>query len=549
MRRRDFFAVMGGGIVVLLEEDLYAQETGGPRRGAGGAVPAEIGAWLHIGESGDITVYTGKVEVGQNARTSLTQAVVEELHAPVSSRAHGDGRHRPYPVRYRDGGQHDDAAHVAANSQSRGGGARNAARPGGAEVERGPRDAEGRGRQGFGGRAFGGLRRTDARRTADADDSGERGAGAGWRMEGRGDSLPKVNGHAIVTGAHKYTYDLKRQGMLYARCSIRRSSARRWHRWMRRRRRRCRESRWCTRATSWRWRRRSRISRPRPWRALKAEWKPVTAEADSRTVFQYFKKTAQGGAAQRANLTPYTIAYIAHVPLEPRSALAQWEGDKLTVWTGSQRPFGVRSELAQAFRVAEEQVRVIVPDTGSGYGGKHNGDAAVEAARIAKAAGKPVKRNWTREEEMTWAYFRPGGAIEVAGKAAAGRNDHGVGVPQLQFGAIGTAIPVRDCGQEGAVPPVEIAAAAGIVPRPGGDGQSLRARVLHGRTGGVGEDGSAGVPSEEREGRAAARCDPGGLGQVRLEGAEEDCRARVRHRGGLREGRLCGDLRRSQCGR
>jgi len=57
-----------------------------------------------------------------------------------------------------------------------------------------------------------------------------------------------------------------------------------------------------------------------------------------------------------------------------------------------------------------------MPDTGSGYGGKHNGDAALEAARLAKAAGKPVKRAWTREEEMTWAYFRPGGLIEVYGK-------------------------------------------------------------------------------------------------------------------------------------
>jgi isoquinoline 1-oxidoreductase len=88
------------------------------------------------------------------------------------------------------------------------------------------------------------------------------------------------------------------------------------------------------------------------------------------------------------------------------------------VWTGSQRPFGVRSELAQALQIPEDNVRVIVPDTGSGYGGKHNGDAAVEAARISKALGKPVKRNWTRDEEMTWAYFRPGGAIEAGGKAA-----------------------------------------------------------------------------------------------------------------------------------
>ena len=85
MKRRDFFAVLGGGIVVLLDDEIYAQETGGPRRGGGGAVPVEIGAWLHIGETGVVTVYTGKVEVGQNARTSLTQAVVEELHAPPAS--------------------------------------------------------------------------------------------------------------------------------------------------------------------------------------------------------------------------------------------------------------------------------------------------------------------------------------------------------------------------------------------------------------------------------------------------------------------------------
>src|SRR5690606_38861765 len=105
----------------------------------------------------------------------------------------------------------------------------------------------------------------------------------------------------------------------------------------------------------------------------------------------------------------YTVDYIAHVPLEPRAALAQWDGDSLTVWTGTQRPFGVRSELASAFGLDEQQVRVIVPDTGAGYGGKHAGDAAIEAARLAKAAGQPVKIVWTRQEEFTWAYFRPAG--------------------------------------------------------------------------------------------------------------------------------------------
>ena len=66
------------------------------------------------------------------------------------------------------------------------------------------------------------------------------------------------------------------------------------------------------------------------------------------------------------------------------------------------------------FRIGEDKVRVIVPDTGSGYGGKHTNAAATEAARLAKTAEKPVKLVWTREEEFTWAYFRPAGVIDIA---------------------------------------------------------------------------------------------------------------------------------------
>src|SRR5262249_54915530 len=58
---------------------------GGARRGTNEPAPAALSAWLHIGEDGMVTVYTGKVEVGQNARTSLSQAAAEELHAPVAS--------------------------------------------------------------------------------------------------------------------------------------------------------------------------------------------------------------------------------------------------------------------------------------------------------------------------------------------------------------------------------------------------------------------------------------------------------------------------------
>jgi isoquinoline 1-oxidoreductase len=118
-------------------------------------------------------------------------------------------------------------------------------------------------------------------------------------------------------------------------------------------------------------------------------------------------------SAHKTLQATYTVDYIAHAPMEPRAALAQWTDGRLTVWTGTQRPFGVRSELAEVFGIAEEQIRVIMPDTGSAYGGKHTGDAAIEAARLAKAAGRPVKLVWSREEEFTWAYFRPAGVIDI----------------------------------------------------------------------------------------------------------------------------------------
>jgi isoquinoline 1-oxidoreductase len=166
---------------------------------------------------------------------------------------------------------------------------------------------------------------------------------------------------------------------------------------------------------------------------IRAEWRTVSQPSSSE-LFGYLrthKGTDERGSGKRSGndsgssgkvtkqadkqlQATYTVAYIAHVPLEPRATVAEWTDGKLTVWTGTQMPFGVRSELAGAFGLSPERVRVIVPDMGSGYGGKHRGEAAVEAARLAKAAGKPVKLVWTREEEFTWAYFRPAGVIDVS---------------------------------------------------------------------------------------------------------------------------------------
>jgi isoquinoline 1-oxidoreductase len=118
---------------------------------------------------------------------------------------------------------------------------------------------------------------------------------------------------------------------------------------------------------------------------------------------------------QKVRRESYHIAYIQHAPMEPRAAVAEWADGKLTVWTGTQQPARVHEELARTFRLSASDVRVIVPDTGGGFGGKHSGEVAIEAARLALAAKKPVSVRWSREDEFTWAYFRPAGVIDVAG--------------------------------------------------------------------------------------------------------------------------------------
>jgi isoquinoline 1-oxidoreductase len=415
MNRRDFFAVLGGGVVVMLvEDDVFAQETGGGRGGPR-QQPQNLNAWLHIGETGIVTVYSGKVEVGQNARTSLTQAVAEELHAPIASirMVLADTDLTPYDmgtvgsmttpqmwpvIRRAAAAARESLIDLASQKWM---------------VERSTiQVVDGKVMAGSRSVGFGELTNGE-KLTRTIPASVALVPATEWKVAGT--SLPKVNGRDIVTGAHKYTYDLKTPGMLYGKVlyppsfgatlgSLDSAAAEAMpgvkvvH-----------EGDFVG------------VTAPDPFTAekaviaLKAEWKPAVAEASSKDVYRYFKRNGRD-PAENAGLTAYTVAYIAHVPLEPRSALAEWKDDALTVSTGSQRPFGVRSELAQHFNMPEEKVRVIVPDTGSGYGGKHNGEAAYEAARLSKAVGQPVKRNWTREEEMTWAYFRPGGLIEVGGK-------------------------------------------------------------------------------------------------------------------------------------
>ena len=442
--RRDFFRIAGAGIVVaILASELAAQEDEERPRGRtsiGGPAPREIDAWLHIGEDSTITVYTGKAEVGQNIRTSLTQAVAEELHvsparvhvimadtdlvpfdmgtfgsrttptmAPQLRRAAAAARQALLDLAAEQAGVAHDKLRVVD----------------GQVVDEQTRKAFG----------FGALTKGQKLlKTIDANVSTT--PVADWIVAGT--SLGKVNGQAFVTGAHRYASDVKRSEMQFGRvlrpagfgatlASVDTSAAETIegvtvvH-----------DGNFVGVVAP------TQQAADRALAAIRAEWtaKPQVSSAD---LFRHLKErasSARGGrgssqqgpideplaqADKRLEAT-FTVAYIAHAPLEPRAAVAEWSDGKLTVWTGTQRPFGVQGELVSAFKLPKDRVRVIVPDTGSGYGGKHSGEVGVEAARLAKAAGKPVKLVWTREEEFTWAYFRPAGVIEIT----AGSNRDGM---------------------------------------------------------------------------------------------------------------------------
>jgi isoquinoline 1-oxidoreductase len=139
----------------------------------------------------------------------------------------------------------------------------------------------------------------------------------------------------------------------------------------------------------------------------------------------------------------YTTAYLAHAPLETHSAVAEWEGERLTVWTGTQRPFGVREQLAVALGLDEEQVRVIAPRAGGGFGGKHSGEAALEAARLAREEGRPVRVQWSRREEFLLGYVRPAAVIDVRAGALADGTLVAWDFLDLNAGAAAIGFPYR----------------------------------------------------------------------------------------------------------
>jgi nicotinate dehydrogenase subunit B len=160
---------------------------------------------------------------------------------------------------------------------------------------------------------------------------------------------------------------------------------------------------------------------------IKAQYEVPEAKVDDKTIFDHLLKVAPEGevVSQGGNLKTgeelsevlceetYLNSYVAHSPIEPHTAAASIDGDKITVWPSTQTPFPAQSEIARELGFPSENVRIIPPFVGGGFGGKTQNQQAVEAARLAKLSGKPVMLAWSRAEEFFYDTFRPAAVVKI----------------------------------------------------------------------------------------------------------------------------------------
>ena len=140
----------------------------------------------------------------------------------------------------------------------------------------------------------------------------------------------------------------------------------------------------------------------------------MSAAAPAQTVAE--KSSATAAAPVKTLDALYTRPFQAHASIGPSCAVAQWQDGALTVWTHSQGVFPLRADLAKTFGVDPKQVRCIHAEGSGCYG--HNGadDVALDAALVARATGgKPVKLQWMREDEFAWEPYGSAMVMKLAG--------------------------------------------------------------------------------------------------------------------------------------
>jgi nicotinate dehydrogenase subunit B len=428
--RREFLKRLGGGIFIfvsLTELVETAEAAGG--RGAGAA--ADFNAYLRIGEDGRVTCYSGKIEMGQGPITSLPQELAEELEVPLDmvDMVMGDTALCP-----NDGGTYGSMTTRMTGQTIRAAAAEargvllelaadslklpqtQLAAEAGVIFDRQNRDHKVTYAQLAKGQKI--VRRLSARAAL-------KNASA-FKVMGK----PQLrrDGRDKVTGKAQYSGDIRLPGMLYAKVlripahGAKLISA---------------DTSACKQVPG------VQVVQEGDLVAIlhelpdvaeaalatvKAEFSPSPSKLDDKNIFDYIlaSATRSNTRAEGGNLDEgrnrarkkfdslYLNGYVAHSPMETHTALVSIEGDKATVWASSQVPFNLQADIARTLGLQAGNVRVIVPFVGGGFGGKSSNIPALQAARLAKAVGKPVQVMASREDEFNDDTFRPASVIKIS---------------------------------------------------------------------------------------------------------------------------------------
>ncbi|HUJ10633.1 MAG TPA: molybdopterin cofactor-binding domain-containing protein [Verrucomicrobiae bacterium] len=431
MDRRDFIKIAGSGIILLFsigDLSLLAQEvrTRGPRH----SLPTDFNAFLRIGEDGRIACYTGKIEMGQGVITSLAQELADELDAPLDSvdMVMGDTELCPW-----DAGTFGSLTTRAFGPALRAAGAeaRQVLLELASEKLKAPTDKL------VTENGFVCITGKRAQRISYAELT------KGKRIERHATGKAAVKKPAEfkimtkplthrdaaekVSGKAKYAGDIQLPDMLYARIlrppshdakliDVDLSEARQM-----------KDVQVIKEGDFIAVLHRHPDVAEAALSKIKARFDKPQSDLNDTNIFDYLLKNAPEGrtVAQDGDLQKgeseskiiveetYLDGYKAHAPMEPHTAVVKIDGDKATVWASTQTPFNAQQEVARELGLPSANVRVMPVFVGGGFGGKTRNLQIVEAARLAKLAGKPVQMAWTRAEEFFYDSFRPAAVVKI----------------------------------------------------------------------------------------------------------------------------------------
>jgi len=456
--RRRFIELVGGGLVILIG-------LGGSRSFAQDSqhlYPEDVNAFLSIGCDGRVTVFSGKIEMGQGVMTSLAQMVADELGVSLASIEMIMGDTDRCPVDLGTFGSMSTrffgpalraAAARARRTLMELAAAKLGVPSGSLTVKDGVVEvAMNPARRVSYGELSRGARITDL-----VDRSAVLRAAQEFKIIGR--SAQRLDARDKVTGTAKYAADIRVPGMLYA-CLLRPATH---------------DAKLQTLDTA------DAEALPgvtlikrgeliavlhsdpeaadKALSAIKVQWQRPSTGLDPDSIRGHLVEQsaplqtlasrgdlASGRAATAKVLeASYEKGYVAHCPIEPHAALARIEDGKATIWASTQTPFPTRDQIADAIGFDRKDVRVITPYVGGGFGGKSASAQAIEAARLAQIVGRPVQVAWTRAEEFFYDSFDPAGVVKIgSGLGTDGR---------ISF----FDLAVYSAGERGAIPCYDIA--------------------------------------------------------------------------------------------